>query len=232
MTDTREPLGRRRFLGASLGATTALLSGWRPAPASAAGANDRIRIGVIGTGGRARSLMRQLKDLPGAELEGSRLREREQVTAVTPALELGGDGELAQAPDVEAGVPLAASRALRRNDDDSADDRIRIEVAHARHLEALRSARGVKAVRQIGTVAAVELDAAPGYLSEIGRQLSAFSLANGVLLRPLGNVAYCLPPYCTTDDELGRVYDVIQRFLDGERASPAELPGTGGPVDD
>ena len=32
------------------------------------GANDRIRIGVVGTGGRARHLMRLLKDLPGCEM--------------------------------------------------------------------------------------------------------------------------------------------------------------------
>jgi adenosylmethionine-8-amino-7-oxononanoate aminotransferase len=118
------------------------------------------------------------------------------------------------------------TRVVRRR---QRDDRVRIEVAHARHLDALRGARGVKSVRQIGTVAAIELDAAPGYLSGIGRDLAAFSLANGVLLRPLGNVAYCLPPYCTTDDELERVYDVIERFLDGERAPSAELAGTGGP---
>jgi predicted dehydrogenase len=68
MTHRRDPSGRRRFLGVSLGATTGLLAGWRPAPSSAIGANDRIRVGVIGTGGRARGLMRQLKDLPGQEI--------------------------------------------------------------------------------------------------------------------------------------------------------------------
>lgn len=107
--------------------------------------------------------------------------------------------------------------------------RARIAGTHTRQLDALREARGVKAVRQIGTVAAVELDAPAGYLSDIGRELAAFSLQQGVLLRPLGNVAYCLPPYCTSDDELGRVYDVLQRFLSGERAAPIS---TGGPVDD
>ena len=66
MNDKSDPRGRRRFLGASLGATTALLAGWRPFPASALGASDRIRVGVIGTGGRARGLMRQLKRSPGA----------------------------------------------------------------------------------------------------------------------------------------------------------------------
>jgi predicted dehydrogenase len=44
------------------------MAGWRPAPAAAVGANDRIRIGVIGTGGRARGLMRRLKELPGQEM--------------------------------------------------------------------------------------------------------------------------------------------------------------------
>jgi predicted dehydrogenase len=68
MSDRSDPPGRRRFLGASLGATTALLARWRPAPAWALGANDRIRVGVIGTGGRARGLTRQLKDLPGQEI--------------------------------------------------------------------------------------------------------------------------------------------------------------------
>ena len=123
----------------------------------------------------------------------------------------------------------AALASLSLFDEDSDDDRIRIEVTHARHLEALRGTRGVRAVRQLGTVAAIELESTPGYLSEIGRELAAFAIGEGVLLRPLGNVAYCLPPYCTTDDELDRVYGVIERFLDGERAS---TPGSGGPVDD
>ena len=123
----------------------------------------------------------------------------------------------------------AALASLSLFDDESEDDRVRIEVTHARHLDTLRGTRGVRAVRQLGTVAAIELEAAPGYLSAIGRELSAFAIGQGVLLRPLGNVAYCLPPYCTTDDELDRVYRVLQRFLEGERAL---TPGSGGPVDD
>ena len=123
----------------------------------------------------------------------------------------------------------AALASLELFDEASEDDRIRIEVGHARHLADLAGTSGVKAVRQLGTVAAVELDAAPGYLSDIGRELAAFSLEQGVLIRPLGNVAYCLPPYCTTDDELQQVYTVLQRFLSGERAAPLSV---GGPIDD
>jgi adenosylmethionine-8-amino-7-oxononanoate aminotransferase len=128
----------------------------------------------------------------------------------------------------------AALAALELCDDACEDDRVRIEVAHARHLETLRTQVGVRAVRQIGTIAAVELDAPAGYLSDIGRELAAYALQEGVLLRPLGNVAYCLPPYCITDHELDLVYDVLHRFLRGARANaPHASPlGPGGPVDD
>jgi adenosylmethionine-8-amino-7-oxononanoate aminotransferase len=123
----------------------------------------------------------------------------------------------------------AALASLALFDEASTNDRHRIERAHARHLADLRTVRGVKAVRQLGTVAAVELEAKDGYLSEVGRELAAFSLEQGVLIRPLGNVAYCLPPYGITDDELQLVYDVLQRFLAGERAGPMT---SGGPIDD
>lgn len=114
---------------------------------------------------------------------------------------------------------------------DAASDaaRARIEATQASQLAALRGVPGVRATRQIGTIAAVELEAPSGYLSDIGRELAAFSLQQGVLLRPLGNVAYCLPPYCVTEEELAQVYAVLHRFLSGERAAP--IP-TGGPVDD
>ena len=55
---------RRAFLTAASG----LVIGARVAGAAAQGANDRIRIGVIGTGGRARGLMTALKRLPGTDL--------------------------------------------------------------------------------------------------------------------------------------------------------------------
>ena len=61
-------LDRRRFLEVAGGAAAGALLGPRLARAAALGANDRIRVGVIGTGGRARCLMRLLKALPGCEM--------------------------------------------------------------------------------------------------------------------------------------------------------------------
>src|ERR671931_2676571 len=54
---------RRSFLAAASG----LVLG-APALGAVQGANDRIRVGIIGTGGRARGLMTLLKRLPGNEM--------------------------------------------------------------------------------------------------------------------------------------------------------------------
>src|SRR5262245_52203803 len=58
-------ISRRGFLAAT---SAAVLAGSRAAASTIQGANNRIRIGVIGTGGRARGLMTLLKRLPGNEL--------------------------------------------------------------------------------------------------------------------------------------------------------------------
>ena len=56
---------RRTFFSAATGIA---LGSRMAATAQVRGANDRIRIGVIGTGGRARGLMGLLKKLPGNEM--------------------------------------------------------------------------------------------------------------------------------------------------------------------
>jgi adenosylmethionine-8-amino-7-oxononanoate aminotransferase len=61
----------------------------------------------------------------------------------------------------------------------------------------------------------IDVDAEPGYLNTVGQALATYALREGVLLRPLGNVVYLLPPYCSTVDDLGRAYDVIAGFLEG-----------------
>jgi adenosylmethionine-8-amino-7-oxononanoate aminotransferase len=43
--------------------------------------------------------------------------------------------------------------------------------------------------------------------------LNAFYLENNILLRPLGNVVYVLPPYCTGPAELTRIYEIIDESL-------------------
>ncbi|HVZ27893.1 MAG TPA: adenosylmethionine--8-amino-7-oxononanoate transaminase [Rhizomicrobium sp.] len=68
------------------------------------------------------------------------------------------------------------------------------------------------ALRQIGTVAALDLKVPdPGYLAHLGPELMRYFLGQGVLLRPLGNTIYVMPPYCITAGELDLVYQAISR---------------------
>ena len=53
----------------------------------------------------------------------------------------------------------------------------------------------------------------PGYLSGLRPKLYNFFLERNVLLRPLGNVVYVLPPYVIEPEQLHRVYDVITEAL-------------------
>ncbi|PBB24563.1 MULTISPECIES: adenosylmethionine--8-amino-7-oxononanoate transaminase [unclassified Mesorhizobium] len=70
--------------------------------------------------------------------------------------------------------------------------------------------------RATGTIAALDLrTGSAGYLAEIGPKLRAFFLERGLLVRPLGNVLYLLPPYCITGEELDGLYDAIEEA--GER---------------
>ena len=82
---------------------------------------------------------------------------------------------------------------------------------------AARSAgdRRFAAVRHLGTIAALDLavrDA--GYLADVGPKLARFFLDRGVLLRPLGNTIYVMPPYCTTAAELDLIYAAISAAAD------------------
>lgn len=69
---------------------------------------------------------------------------------------------------------------------------------------------GVRNVRTLGTIAAVDMgDESADYLSAMGPQLLAFFRTRDLLLRPLGNVVYVMPPYCIGDDDLDAVYAAI-----------------------
>ncbi len=111
----------------------------------------------------------------------------------------------------------AGQASLALLDEALAARRTAIERAHGAFLARIASHPRVVAPRITGTVAAFDL-AAPGartgYLAPVGGDLAAFALERGVLLRPLGNVVYVLPPYCTTEGQLEQIYAVITAFLD------------------
>jgi adenosylmethionine-8-amino-7-oxononanoate aminotransferase len=96
----------------------------------------------------------------------------------------------------------------------------------AGRLALLGALPGVARVRGLGALAVVELEPAAkdresGYLDARGPRLAQEFLDRGVLLRPLGNVIYFLPPYTITDDECHRVFDIVEETLLGSRRMPA-----------
>lgn len=105
----------------------------------------------------------------------------------------------------------AGNASLQIFEDEPVFDRITtIAKINAERLAQLREMHQVGDARQIGTMGAIELLAGDaGYLSAMRPTLYGFFLERGVLLRPLGNVVYVLPPYVIEPNELHRVYDVI-----------------------
>ena len=69
--------------------------------------------------------------------------------------------------------------------------------------------------RVLGTILAIEIKTSDetSYFNTLRDKAAAFFLGKGILLRPLGNVIYLVPPYCIRDKDLDYIYDSIQEFL-------------------
>jgi adenosylmethionine-8-amino-7-oxononanoate aminotransferase len=74
----------------------------------------------------------------------------------------------------------------------------------------------VKEVRSLGTILAIELHTPDGtsYANEMRKNIYSFFMSRDILLRPLGNIIYVLPPYSISTAELNRIYRCIEEFLD------------------
>ena len=85
-----------------------------------------------------------------------------------------------------------------------------LAARQATRIAALGAREGVHDARAIGTITACELGTdAGGYLSDLGPRLLAHFRERDILLRPLGNTVYVMPPYCISDDDLDSVYAAI-----------------------
>ena len=69
--------------------------------------------------------------------------------------------------------------------------------------------------RQLGTIAAIDIHTdKAGYLSDLAPRMIRAMRDRNVLLRPLGNTLYVMPPYCITKAELTQVYAAMRSALD------------------
>ena len=82
---------------------------------------------------------------------------------------------------------------------------------HSIFVSSIKNDSTIKEVRQQGTILSIDFNTEEhtSYFNSIRDKLYEFYLRNGVLLRPLGNTIYIMPPYCITEAELKKVYAVI-----------------------
>lgn len=116
--------------------------------------------------------------------------------------------------------PIACASALASLDlfqqPETAENITRIKAAHAAFADKIRNHPKIKTVRQTGTIFAMEWETGDNtsYFSSLRDKLYNYFLAAGVILRPLGNVIYILPPYCITNEQLNYVYSKIEQALE------------------
>jgi adenosylmethionine-8-amino-7-oxononanoate aminotransferase len=116
--------------------------------------------------------------------------------------------------------PLACAAAVASLDillsDECTRDRLRIYHQHELFAERMRDHSKVSKVRHLGTVVAFEVNTneETGYMNNVRYTLYKEFLRRDVLLRPLGNVVYILPPYVISNQDLDKVYNAVEEVLD------------------
>ncbi|RFS26323.1 adenosylmethionine--8-amino-7-oxononanoate transaminase [Chitinophaga silvatica] len=115
--------------------------------------------------------------------------------------------------------PIACTAALASLDlflDPACEEnRKRIHTLHSNFIEELRNFPIVKKPRILGTIVAFEIVTAnaDGYTNSLADQVHTFFRKKRIMLRPLGNTLYILPPYCITNEQLATIYGGIKEFL-------------------
>lgn len=92
----------------------------------------------------------------------------------------------------------------------------KISSEHARFSAEIGRHPKIADARSLGTILAIELKTPDGtsYDNKIRKKIYSHFLNKGILLRPLGNVIYVLPPYVITRDQLGFIYQTIKEFIE------------------
>jgi adenosylmethionine-8-amino-7-oxononanoate aminotransferase len=116
--------------------------------------------------------------------------------------------------------PIACASALASMDlflmPETMENIQRIEEHHSRFALKIGHHPKLKEVRQIGTIIAMEWETGgqTSYFSNLRDKLYQHFLKAGIILRPLGNVLYILPPYCISNEQLDYIYTEIEAALE------------------
>ncbi len=118
------------------------------------------------------------------------------------------------------GNPVACAAALASLDlfekDETWKNILGIEVQHRHFLSRITAHPRVRNARQIGTIVAFDVvnEEETSYLNELRDWMNDYCVGRRIIIRPLGNVMYLIPPYCITNEELERVYSILCEMLD------------------
>ncbi|MEK7392549.1 MAG: aminotransferase class III-fold pyridoxal phosphate-dependent enzyme, partial [Fibrobacterota bacterium] len=90
-----------------------------------------------------------------------------------------------------------------------------LEIWQREQVEGLRQNSAITGSRVLGTIAAFELPDAPGgYLAGRGQIVAKLCREDGVLVRPLGDTLYVVPPFSIRRSQLERVYESLSESID------------------
>lgn len=91
----------------------------------------------------------------------------------------------------------------------------RITARHEEFAMQIKAHPKLKDVRQTGTILVMEWETGKdtSYLSGLRNELYLYFLEKGIILRPLGNIIYILPPYVISNDDLDYIYRIITEAL-------------------
>lgn len=114
--------------------------------------------------------------------------------------------------------PVACAAALASFDllvsDECQENIQRISASHHSFILKNSGHAVLKNIRSNGTILAMDIETREdnSYFNSISSRLYKFFLNRQIILRPLGNTIYLMPPYCINDDELASVYKAIESF--------------------
>lgn len=116
--------------------------------------------------------------------------------------------------------PLGCAAALASMDLTlSQDCRDSIAYISERHRVFMTEMAGHPAlidIRARGTILAMEFHTPDqtSYFNNMRDKLYNFFLDRDIILRPLGNVVYVMPPYCLTEQQLNTIYDALREAME------------------
>ena len=90
-----------------------------------------------------------------------------------------------------------------------------IEKIHLEEMAQLTTLESIEKLRCCGTIAAIDLKLPIGYASQLSIELRKRFMKQGLLIRPISNVIYLMPPYCILESDLRRAYQIIAEEIQG-----------------